>query len=160
VFDDVPAYPTFVRESDVPRPIAAVRTVLWIGAMLLLIAASCDGASTTSPPATPSGLDAQAGDGVVHLAWDPNGEPDLRRYNVYRGTDSGPLVALDAVPAGTQRYTDTDVTNGVTYDYAIDAENDAGKKSETTPEVSATPTAVTVVGRWDVSSWDEASWGD
>lgn len=123
-----------------------------------LLAVSCDGTPTTSP-ATPTGLEAQAGDGQVVLSWAPNAEANLLRYNVHRGTTSGELAKIDEVPAGTETYTDSDVDNGTTYVYALDAENDRGVTSNLSAELTATPSASGTAGVWDESSWDEANWG-
>lgn len=75
------------------------------------------------------------------LSWEPNTEEDLAHYNVYRGEDSDDLTLIDEVPAGTETFLDTEVTNDVTFFYAIDAENEAGERSGRTDVVEATPQA-------------------
>ena len=59
--------------------------------IILVLSANLVAAPITSaagPPVAPTGLAAIAGDGTVSLAWDPNGEPDIAGYRVYR--DGGP----------------------------------------------------------------------
>src|SRR6185503_7293648 len=67
--------------------------------------------ATDQPPAAPTGLAAVAGDGSVALSWNPNTEPDLTGYRLYRGTTSGGPYAF--VTATTQTsLTDTGLVNG------------------------------------------------
>ncbi len=90
-------------------------------------------------PATPTGLAATSGDGQVTLTWNPNGESDLAHYNVYQGTSSGNLSKVTEVPAGTETYTASGLTNDTEYFFALSAENASGRRSLRTAEVSATP---------------------
>lgn len=72
-------------------------------------------------------------EGKLDLAWNPNTEPDLDHYNVYR---DGVKIA----EATTNSYQDTGLTNGQSYTYqvsAVDTDGNEGQKSE---EVSGTPT--------------------
>jgi len=88
----------------------------------------------TTPPATPSGLAAVAGNAQVVLDWADNGEPDFGSYRVYRdGTQVASVTASG--------YTDTAVTNGVTYRYAISAVDKVGNESLRSAEVAAMPVA-------------------
>lgn len=111
--------------------------------MLALLLASCGGSPPTDtiPPAKPTGLSASAGDAQVILNWDANSEADLGHYNVYQGTAPESLAKVADVPAGTETYTATDLTNGTPYFFAIDAEDASSNTSAKTAEVSATPTA-------------------
>ena len=111
-------------------------------AFLLFVLASCTGpgGQTANPPATPTGLQAQAGDAQVVLNWTANSETDLTKYTIYQGTESGNLSKVGDVSAGTETYTASGLTNGTPYFFALEAENSAGKSSKTA-EVSATPTA-------------------
>lgn len=94
------------------------------------------------PPAAPTGLVATAGDGVVSLNWNDNGEPDLAGYNVYRSTNlGGPYTKINGSLALTSDYSDTAVTNGTTYYYVVTAEDSAVNESGNSSEVSATPTS-------------------
>ena len=96
--------------------------------------------SLQTHPSGPRALQASAGDAVVDLTWIPPlfdyGSPIS--YWIYRGTTSGDLSFIADV--GTSpAYTDTNVTNGVTYYYRINAINIAGE-SPPSDEVPATPT--------------------
>ena len=86
---------------------------------------------------TPSGLEATAGDGRVDLAW--NASASGVTVNLYRGTSSGGETLIAAGLAGTN-FTDTNVTNGVTYYYFITANNPVlGGESPPSTEVTAKP---------------------
>ena len=104
--------------------------------------------TSTRPPATPTGLTATAGDAQVVLTWNANSETNLSHYNLYRGTTSGSLTKIAEVAAGTLTYTDTLLTNGTTYYYAISAQNTGGQESARTAEVSATPAAAVATYRY------------
>ncbi len=101
---------------------------------------SC-GSGDTTPPATPTGLVASAGDGVVDLDWDDNTESDLSGYNVYRSeTGEAPWTLLNTSLVGVSSYTDQTVTNGVSYTYAVSAVDDSQNESGLSASASATPT--------------------
>ncbi len=78
-----------------------------------------------APPFPPDGVFSITGDGVVSIFWNPNQEPDLEGYFVYRSVaNPGPYYAIDGarLSAGTTSYDDFDVDNGETWFYAaIDA---------------------------------------
>jgi len=91
-------------------------------------------------PSAPRSLTATGGDGTILLSWSApasSGGSAITNYWVYRGTASGSL-SLDATLGNVLTYTDTTVTNGVTYYYQMTAVNSIGEgpRSE---EVSATP---------------------
>ena len=93
-----------------------------------------DSATATAdlPPVAPTGLGAVAGDGVVDLSWDANGEGDLAGYTIYRSTtgsidptngttyDFTDTVGTDPAPS----YSDTSVVNGTEYFYVVTATDD------------------------------------
>lgn len=89
------------------------------------------------PPATPVGLTAIAGVGSIELAWEPNHEPDLRGYQVYRGEAPGALAKLGAV-TGEVIYSDKAVVHGKRYVYAVSANDKLGNESKLSPEVGIT----------------------
>ena len=68
------------------------------------------------------------------LNWSANGESDLDHYNVYRNSSK------IASPTGSS-HTDTGLTNGTTYGYAVTAVDKAGNESAKSDSVSATPQA-------------------
>jgi hypothetical protein len=96
-------------------------------------------------PATPTGLAATPGDGELLLSWEANGESDLAHYNLFQegGTNLAvsALVEVAQVPAGTTSYLVTGLINGQLYSFAIDAESDAGERSERSATIIASPSA-------------------
>ncbi len=91
-----------------------------------------------TPPATPTSFLAERGDSQVTLSWAANTEPDLAGYRVLRNG-----VEVGIVPAGTQAWTDTGLTNDTTYQYAVLAIDSHGNRSAPTSTVNATPTDLT-----------------
>lgn len=90
----------------------------------------------TTPPASPTGLSATAGDGVVQLEWSANTEGDLAGYKVYRDGDTEGVDVGD-----TNSYLDTDVANDTPYTYTVTAYDRSGNESGKSLSASATPTA-------------------
>jgi|GEM_PF-372156 len=89
------------------------------------------------PPAAPTNLNANAGDGRIDLAWVP--VAGATGYNVYRGTASG--VSTGGTPIGTvttPSFTSIGLTNGVTYYFKVVATNVAGSGPDSA-EVIAKP---------------------
>ena len=96
-----------------------------------------------SVPSAPSGLTAIVGNGQVALNWSApasSGGSSITGYNIYRGTTSGGETLLERIGV-TLNYTDTDLTNGVTYYYRVSANNSLGEGAES-DEVSITPAGV------------------
>ena len=100
-------------------------------------------ATPTAPATAPAapGLTATAGNAQVALSWTApaDGGSPITGYRLYRGTTSGSLSLYQSLGTGTT-YTDTAVTNGTTYFYAVSAVNAIGEGSRSA-ERSATPTA-------------------
>jgi fibronectin type 3 domain-containing protein len=96
-------------------------------------------ATPVTTPGTPTAT-ATAGVGSVSLAWSTpsDGGSPVTGYVVERGTTSGLRSAVATLPAGTTSYTDSAVTAGTTYFYAVRATNAVGTGSASA-EVSATP---------------------
>lgn len=92
----------------------------------------------TTPPAVPTGLTATAGNQAVTLSWQTSAEDDVKQVNIYQR--SGDELEKVASETGSS-FTVTGLTNGQTYVFAIDAEDNSGNRSEKTAEVSATPAA-------------------
>jgi fibronectin type 3 domain-containing protein len=91
-----------------------------------------------TPPATPTGLQATAGNAQVSLAWTAS-STGATSYHVKRSTTSGGPYTQIAAPASAN-YTDTGLTNGTTYYYVVSAVDSAGESANSS-QVSATPVA-------------------
>ncbi|WP_189931090.1 fibronectin type III domain-containing protein [Streptomyces aurantiogriseus] len=103
---------------------------------------------SATPPPQPTQVDeVTAGDGWVKLTWgtapDLPGDSRITGYRVYRSTTPGVTKEnAEAVFTTTASdHTDTGLTNGTTYYYAVTTVNAAGLESALSPEVSATPAA-------------------
>lgn len=95
--------------------------------LVLLFAVASPGAPrAASPPAAPGGLTAIALTGQVSLAWRPS--TGATTYQLYRGTSAGSITTL-VTPGGYTgtSYTNTGLTNGTTYYYAVRATNADGQ---------------------------------
>ena len=88
-------------------------------------------------PYPPTNLTAGIGNGSVILNWAPvTGAANALSYNIERSTDGVNYTTI-ATNVGLVSYTDTAVTNGVTYYYVVNAVNSLGQGPN-----SATATAV------------------
>jgi len=94
----------------------------------------------TFPPAVPTGLAAvgTAGENgagnesrpAIDLNWQPNTEPDLAGYIVYRREGSGEWLRISpALPLVGSAYHDATVMAGHTYEYAVSAIDQEGHES-------------------------------
>jgi len=90
--------------------------------------------SDANPPAQVSGLRVVPGEGYALLSWDPNAEPDLAGYIVYRKEGAG-FAPLNDKPTDRITLKDDGLTRGKDYTYAVSAVDNAqppneGKMSE------------------------------
>ncbi len=152
---DVTAVDVLGRESD---PSAVMRT----------------SPADHTPPAVPTGLAAEAGDGVVQLVWRMSPEPDVEGYYVERSSGlSSPYTRLTArlVPATEPTWTDSTVHGGHPYFFRVIAVDSAGNASEPSNAMSALPVdrtppappsglVVAVERRRLVLSWSPSPSGD
>jgi len=102
----------------------------------------------TFPPKPPTGLATISGNAspdpavegakpqpYIDLSWEPNTEPDLAGYRVYRqlsrpdGSPQGPLARLTALPIAVPAYRDVAVRPGQGYIYTVTAVDAAGNES-------------------------------
>ena len=97
------------------------------------------------PPAVPAGLAAiaTAGDGgietAIDLSWQPNTEPDLAGYIVYRReADTGWQRVSPSQPLVSPAFHDRQVQPGHTYSYAIRAIDQGGHESARSAEAEET----------------------
>jgi hypothetical protein len=93
------------------------------------------------PPKTPTGLAAiPAADGI-DLSWEPNAEPDLAGYIVYRrqvsstGEATGTPIRLTSAPTPAPAFSDRTAQPGLTYSYRVTAIDTAGNESPAGNEV-------------------------
>jgi Fibronectin type 3 domain-containing protein len=90
----------------------------------------------TFPPAAPAGLAAVPGNGAIDLSWEPNTEPDLAGYIVYRqpvdsdGRLSGAPSQLTPAPIAAPAYSDLTAQPGQAYSYTVVAVDSAGNQSQ------------------------------
>ncbi|MGK0619158.1 Ig-like domain-containing protein [Meiothermus cerbereus] len=92
-----------------------------------------------TPPATPTGVKATAGDGEFFVDWSPNAEPDLAGYTVYVGAAADALVPILFVEKPAVLAKVTGLENGKTYFYAVDAQDTTGNRSARSATGSITP---------------------
>lgn len=130
---------TIFGDSQTPQPPQLTATTnAWIA--VGLTDTECGiGDPDTTPPAAPTGLAATAGDGIVMLNWNDNGEGDLASYKVYRSTTTGEPYTLVKTIIGASAYDDDGVANGTTYYYVVSAVDASDNESALSDEVSATP---------------------
>ncbi|WP_419804996.1 fibronectin type III domain-containing protein [Terriglobus sp.] len=129
------------------------REIVVDGQALSLRGASAEVTVTRSAdvfaPAAPLGLLALAlvtenGGASVSLSWEPNSEPDVTGYFVYRATDTGGFVRVTASPVAGVSFQDTASTGlhpGTRVRYAVTAVDRAGNESarSSTTEVAPQP---------------------
>lgn len=106
----------------------------------------------TPPPATPSGLTAQAvsGDQII-LNWQDNTRWETR-YHVERSTDGVNWNWSRNLPIGTTRFHDLGLPGNTQYHYRVRAENDTGQSSYLT--ASATTGSPDLPTTWQ-EHWNE-----
>src|SRR5881392_2958216 len=93
-----------------------------------------------SPPSAPQNLAATGGNAQVTLTWQApasDGGSPITNYKIYRGGAPSTETLLTTV-GNVLTYTDSAVTNGVTYYYQVSAVNAAGEGPRSN-EASATP---------------------
>ena len=104
-------------------------------------------AAPLSPPAAPTNLVANGGQGNVGLNW--NASTGATSYNILRSTTTG--TETQYATSGTNSFTDTGVVAGTTYFYVVQAVNAAGASGNSN-EASGTPTAPPPPGTFSISA--------
>jgi len=95
-------------------------------------------------PAAPTGLRATAvSSSEIDLTWNPNGESDLSRYDVYRASASGgPYAKIGSVSkSSSPKYADTGLKPSTTFYYEVRAVDASGNQSAYSAPASATTQA-------------------
>lgn len=95
-----------------------------------------------------------SGDGSIKLDWDDNSEGDIDTYTVYRSTASGSGFTEIAAGLTSSDYTDSNITEGITYYYLVTATDTDGNESEDSDEVSVTSLIPAVVASSGLASGD------
>ena len=97
--------------------------------------------SDTFAPIVPSGLAAIPGGtattAAIDLSWQPDTDPDLAGYNVYRRSN-GAFQRITATPTLGPAFSDTSVTPGSAYTYRVTAIDSSGNESAPSTEVTET----------------------
>jgi fibronectin type 3 domain-containing protein len=88
------------------------------------------------PPAVPAGLHAVPSVGSIELSWNPNPEPDLAGYYVYRSVDGGPFHRVEEL-LRTPSYRDNAVDPGKRSRYAVSSVDQSGNESMRSQPVEA-----------------------
>jgi hypothetical protein len=111
-----------------------------VAVLAVALIAGCDTCNTCldgyehdrQAPAVPTGVGSITGDGYVVVYWNPVYEDDLAGYGVYRSRfEQGPYARIGEVARDDEtRFVDEDLTNGVTYFYAVDAFDYNGNESD------------------------------
>jgi fibronectin type 3 domain-containing protein/curli biogenesis system outer membrane secretion channel CsgG len=74
----------------------------------------------------------------VSLRWIPNPEPDIARYEVYRGSKAGSVnKKIAEIPAEKNEYVDKGLENGQTYHYRVRAIDQDGLVGRHSPSVDS-----------------------
>lgn len=109
------------------------RFITFFTLFLVLIGAGC-GSNQFNPPAD---LVATSGASRITLRW--KSVPAVIGYNVYRGTESGPVATKTRIAFGltVTQYVDASAEPGVIYYYQVTAVNSTGD-SQASPEVQGT----------------------
>ena len=96
-------------------------------------------AQVNPSPAIPTGLTAIPGEGLVSLNWAV--DESASTYTVKRATVSGGSYTTVASGLSVPTFTDTGVTNGITYYYVVSAVNWLGESANST-ETAGTPYSI------------------
>ena len=117
-----------------------VEHIAWVDEFRLVKA----GGTQAEAPAAPQGLVATGYDSRIDLRWQPNTEPDLLGYFVYRAENSGgPFVKVNDVAHAFHIYSDFVGENGKTYYYRVTAVNQNYLESDSSAVAGATTRAFT-----------------
>ncbi len=119
----------------------------WTPGTLTLTITDDDDPPTTTVPAKPAGLSAEAGNRQVKLTWTDPDDDSITRYNMRQKKGSaawGSWTAISGSDADTTTYTVTGLDNDVEYRFRIRARNSGGNSAQS-EVVEATPSASAAV---------------
>ena len=113
---------------------------LWIGGLLITLLAACGSGGSSSDavpaPATPTGIVVTPGNNEAAVSW--SAVAGATSYNIYRSTSQGQQGAKVGASSNTS-YVDATALNGVTYYYAVTADNAAGEGQVSAQSSGVTP---------------------
>ena len=87
----------------------------------------------------PSLTSINAGNKTVQLNWNQLPLSNLLQNNIYRDVTPNPTQLVSSVPFNQTSFTDTGLTNGVTYYYRVKTVSVYGVESEYSNQLSAAP---------------------
>ncbi|MEM4992631.1 hypothetical protein WKH56_08820 [Priestia sp. SB1] len=85
-----------------------------------------------TPPAVPADSEAVGKDGVIHISWAANTEPDFLGYNVYVNG-----IKQNSIPTQNNQYQVTGLDSGKTYQISITAVDTANNESPSSDVINA-----------------------
>ena len=107
------------------------------GTLTFTLQASASSYPPAPIPAVPTGVIATASVGQVYLSWST--VPTANGYNILRSSGGGSYTVIANLTESTlPQYTDTNVVNGTSYSYEVEAVNQSGASADS-PAASATP---------------------
>lgn len=115
---------------------------------------------TKPRPGRVKGLSAISEGSSIHLKWESNPQPDVKRYVIYRSRNAGEWLRLEELGAKQLAYRDEDLKPEDAYGYRIVAEDTDGLKSEfaeTRPVTSEVET-ILVIEKDDMLRQIDLSW--
>jgi fibronectin type 3 domain-containing protein len=95
----------------------------------------------TVPPTAPVGLAVSVipSGNALNISWQPNSEPNLSFYSIYRSVDNLSFTWLADISPGIEYFVDTGLKNGVTYFYLLTASDVVPNESPLSMVVNGTP---------------------
>ena len=122
--------------------------------------ASSQASLSMMPPGVPTGVNATPGNGQVQIAW--TAISGAASYNIYYSTTSGAGTGGTKITGASPTPNPSTVTpliNGTPYYFVVTAVGTGGVESAPSSQVSATPVALNVSGKW-VGYYNSAAHGN
>ncbi|MBS8265641.1 hypothetical protein DYI25_14535 [Mesobacillus boroniphilus] len=83
----------------------------------------------TIPPSNPINIVGKNLLDANLLSWNPNLEPDVKGYNIYRSTDSTTFLKVNSILLTNNEFKDEEIEHGKTYHYRVTAIDQFGNES-------------------------------
>jgi len=97
------------------------------------------------PPDPPTGINTSPGDTIIQVNWNENTEPDILGYYIYRNNER---LLYQFEPITKTSFTDTRLSNGKTYTYAVTCIDSKYIESNQSNPIRVTP----VAGDWKIQT--------